>query len=478
MTGLERFVTAKQAEVQALEALMADESSFAPGGALCPWAGERPSFRKALERKGDAPLAVIAEFKKASPSRGVICAGLEPEDVARQYAEGGANAVSILTEEKYFQGDITYLARAAKAVPSVPLLRKDFIFHPAQVAATLATPASAMLLIVRLTPDADQLRVLREQAEAGGVEAVVEVFDEADLFLARESGARIIQVNARDLVTLKVDREACLELIRRFPPRDGELWIAASGMSCKADLEAAARAGFHAALVGSALMEKGTPGKSLRLLLTGKRDLQIKICGMSEQSLIDKAAELGADMCGFIFHPASPRNVSSAQVASLETHGMKRVGVFVKHSVEEIEAIVREARLDLIQLHGGQSAEFAAHFPAEKVIRVLWPNMYESQEELQADIDAFAPMSGMYLLDAGMGSGIVLDWPALSGLCFPHPWMLSGGLGPDNVREALAACDPDGLDMNSRLESAPGRKSPELLASVFAKLSQGDREEA
>ena len=106
MTGLERFVTAKQAEVQALEALMADESSFAPGGALCPWAGERPSFRKALECKGDAPLAVIAEFKKASPSRGIICAGLEPEDVARQYAEGGANAVSILTEEKHFQGDI------------------------------------------------------------------------------------------------------------------------------------------------------------------------------------------------------------------------------------------------------------------------------------------------------------------------------------------------------------------------------------
>ena len=478
MTGLERFVAAKQAEVQALERLMADEASFAQGGVLCPWLGERPSFRKALENKGDAPLAVIAEFKKASPSRGIICAGLEPEDVARQYAEGGADAVSILTEEKYFQGDITYLSRAAKAVPSVPLLRKDFLFHPAQVAATLAIPASALLLIVRLTPDAGQLRALREQAEAGGVEAVVEVFDEADLLLARESGARIIQVNARDLVTLKVDREACLELIRKCPPRDGELWIAASGMSRKADLEAAARAGFHAALVGSALMEKGTPGKSLRRLLAGGSGLRVKICGMSEQSLIDQAAGLGADMCGFIFHPASPRNVSPAHAASLETHGMKRVGVFVHQSVEEVEAIVREARLDLIQLHGGQSTEFAAQVPAEKVIRVLWPNRYESQAELQADIDAFAPTCGMYLLDAGMGSGMVLDWTALSGLRFPHPWMLSGGLGPDNVLDALTACEPDMIDMNSRLESEPGRKSPELLSRVFAKLSQRVREEA
>ena len=108
MTGLERFIEAKQAELRDLERLMQDEASFAPGGSLCPWAGNRPSFRAALERGGrnGAPLAVIAEFKQASPSRGVICESLEVEDVARQYAEGGASAVSILTEEQYFKGDI------------------------------------------------------------------------------------------------------------------------------------------------------------------------------------------------------------------------------------------------------------------------------------------------------------------------------------------------------------------------------------
>jgi len=477
MTGLERFIKAKEGEIAALERLIRDERACCEGGPLCPWKGRRPSFRAALEAggKGKAALAVIAEYKKASPSRGVICETLDVEEVVRQYAQNGARAMSILTEEQYFHGNICFLPRAGKVEPSLPLLRKDFIFHPLQVTATLATPASALLLIVRLTPEASVLRSLREQAEAGGMDAVVEVFDEADLRLARESGAHIIQVNARDLATLKVDREACLRLIRENTPRPGELWIAASGMTCRADLEAAAEAGFHAALVGSALMEDGTPGLSLRRLLTGRDEssrLLVKICGMSDQSVIDHAAGLGAGMCGFIFYPPSPRNVSPEQAARLETHGMKRVGVCVTQSADEVRAIAREARLDFIQLHGGQSAEFAAHFPAERVIRVLWPKKYATLEALQADIDFFAPTCGMFLLDAGMGSGMTLDWPSLAGLRFPHPWMLSGGLGPDNVEEALAACSPDGLDMNSRLESSPGRKSAELLSRVFAQLTR------
>lgn len=199
----------------------------------------------------------------------------------------------------------------------------------------------------------------------------------------------------------------------------------------------------------------------------------IKICGMSEQPVIDRAAALGADMCGFIFHPASPRHVTADRAAALDTHGMARVGVFVEQSEEEAASIAQEARLDFIQLHGGQSAAFTAGFARERIIRVLWPKRYASLEALQADIEAFASACGLYLLDAGMGSGVTLDWPALAGLRFPHPWMLSGGLGPDNVREALAACSPDGLDLNSRLESSPGRKSLERMEALFAVLGKG-----
>ena len=269
---LERFRTAKQAEVDALR-LLADH-----GGMPAPLEGQRPDFLAALRGASNSPLViegrpltVVAEYKRASPSRGIICESLEVEEVARQYAAAGAACLSILTETAHFRGCLEYLDRAAEAGlyagARPPLLRKDFIFDPLQVAATAATPASALLLIVRLTPDVTELRALREQAESHGMQAVVEVFDREDLRLARESGARIIQVNARDLETLKTDRGAALDLARTCPPQDGETWIAASGIGRGEHLLAAAKAGFHAALVGSSLMEGAQPGRALSGLL-------------------------------------------------------------------------------------------------------------------------------------------------------------------------------------------------------------------
>lgn len=173
---------------------------------------------------------MVAEYKRASPSRGVIREDLDVEEVVRQYAAAGPTPLSILTEETWFHGSLDFLTRAAApglypAAP-LPLLRKDFIFDSLQVRATAATPASALLLIVRLTPEARLLRQLREEAEGFGLHAVVEIFDAADLRLARESGARIIQVNARDLQTFAVDRAACLSLARSCPPENGEIWVA------------------------------------------------------------------------------------------------------------------------------------------------------------------------------------------------------------------------------------------------------------
>lgn len=204
--------------------------------------------------------------------------------------------------------------------------------------------------------------------------------------------------------------------------------------------------------------------------------MRIKICGMSSQPVIDEAAALGVEFCGFVFHGPSPRNVTPRQVAALDTHGMKRVGVFVTQSAEEIRNIVREAGLDYIQLHGGQSAAFAGNFPAERVIRVLWPARYASRAALEQDIAAFAGSCGLYLLDAGMGSGRELDWTSLHDLAFPHPWFLSGGLGPGNVARALRACSPDGLDFNSRLEISPGCKSAELVQQAVAAVHDWERD--
>lgn len=265
---LEKFVRAKQAELESLRQARS-------AGALGPiWAGVRPPFAAALHRRrGDAPLAVIAEYKRASPSRGRICDSLEVEEVAAQYADHGASAISVLTEQSFFDGSMDYLHRAAGkglyAGARPPLLRKDFVFDRLQILHTATSPASAVLLIVRLAPDPARLRDLREEAEEYGIEAVVEVFDERDLELARESDARIIQANARDLASLAVDRKACLALARNNHPERGETWIAASGISAPVHLIEAAEAGFDAALVGSFLMEKGSPGASLSSLIRG-----------------------------------------------------------------------------------------------------------------------------------------------------------------------------------------------------------------
>ena len=259
---LDRFREAKAEEIALLTDLASRRELPPPG------TGRRPDFLKAIaETPAGQPVAVIAEFKQASPSRGVIAQGLKPEDVAEQYAAAGASCISVLTEERFFGGRIGYLERMHRT--GVPMLRKDFIFHQLQVMETASTPASALLLIVRLTPDARELRVLREQAEAYGMQAVVEIFDEGDLALARESGARIIQVNARDLDTLETDRQACLDLGKLR--RDGEVWIAASAMSAGEHLREAAEAGFQAVLMGTALMDGGKPGEKLAAILEETR---------------------------------------------------------------------------------------------------------------------------------------------------------------------------------------------------------------
>ncbi|MDR3320348.1 MAG: indole-3-glycerol-phosphate synthase [Desulfovibrio sp.] len=263
---LERFYRTKSGEIESLR-------NMAEQGKLPEIHDrKRPDFVEALQIPSPCvPLAIVAEYKRASPSRGHICDSVPVEEAVGQYAQSGARAISILTEETYFHGNMDFLTQAAATQfflsGNLPLLRKDFIFDSLQVRATAASPASAMLLVVKLIPDSLILRQLREEAEAFGIQAVVEVLDADDLRLARESGARVIQVNARNLDTLEVNRDACVRLAESFPPANGELWVAASGISRRQHLVRAADAGFHAALVGSVLMAQGRPGAALRALL-------------------------------------------------------------------------------------------------------------------------------------------------------------------------------------------------------------------
>ena len=261
------FKKAKALEIKALERLAA------AGGLPAPYPGPRPDFSEKLRRRAAAQgLAVIAEYKRASPSQGDLAPGLDAPQTALAFARGGAAAMSILTEKSRFRGRRNFITLAWEGgarLFDLPILRKDFIFDPLQVRATAALPAAALLLIVRLTPEAASLRNLRLLAESCGLQAVVEVLDEADLDLARASGANLIQVNARNFQDLSVDFNRTLNLARRRPPEAGELWIAASGLSRPEELSAAAEAGFTAALVGTTLMRSGRPAEALRRL-TGR----------------------------------------------------------------------------------------------------------------------------------------------------------------------------------------------------------------
>jgi len=209
------------------------------------------------------PPALIAEVKRASPSAGVIAEDVNPSVLARGYQAGGAAAVSVLTEPRHFQGSLADL-QAVRSSVSIPVLRKDFLIHPAQVIEARASGADAVLLIVAALTDA-QLRALLEAARDVGLAALVETHSDEDLSRALESDARIIGVNARDLETLDVDVHGALERIGRVPA--DRISVLESGISTRANVDAALEAGASAILVGEALMRADDPARAVRKLL-------------------------------------------------------------------------------------------------------------------------------------------------------------------------------------------------------------------
>jgi indole-3-glycerol phosphate synthase len=242
---------------------VARRRAAAPEDSLEPAPGRRPgAFRDAIAAPG---LSIIAEHKRRSPSAGAIRPGSSVAEVARAYERGGAAAISVLTEERHFDGSLDDL-REARAACSLPLLRKDFIVDRYQLAEAAWAGASAVLLIVAALDDA-QLHALREDAEARGLDALVEVHDEGELRRALAAGATIVGINNRDL------RDFSVEIERTFSLRDlvpaGVLVVSESGISTPAHLGRLHRDGVHAALVGERLMRAADPAAELRVLAAG-----------------------------------------------------------------------------------------------------------------------------------------------------------------------------------------------------------------
>jgi len=224
-----------------------------------------PAALAAADALGDAPgLAVIAEVKRSSPSKGSLATIDDPAALAAQYAAGGASAVSVLTEARRFGGRLEDLAAVRRAV-SIPVLRKDFMVTPYQITEARAWGADLVLLIVAALAQ-DALVSMREQAESLGMTALVEVHDEAELARALDAGARVVGVNARDLKTLKVDRNVFGRLAPHIP--DHVVKIAESGVRGPHDLLAYAAHGADAVLVGEGVVTGGNPRQAVADLVT------------------------------------------------------------------------------------------------------------------------------------------------------------------------------------------------------------------
>ena len=222
----------------------------------------RQPLRPALEAHR---RAIIAEVKKASPSRGVIRADFDPLHIAASYAANGAAAISVLTEERYFQGHLDYLAAVRGAV-ALPLLRKDFLFDAYQLYEARAYGADAVLLIVAILSDT-LLRELLSLADELNLTALVEVHDRPELDRALHSGARLIGINNRDLRTFHTTL-ATTEALVPAVPADACV-VAESGIETVADVVRLEQCGIHAFLIGEALMRAPDPGVRLRTLLGG-----------------------------------------------------------------------------------------------------------------------------------------------------------------------------------------------------------------
>jgi indole-3-glycerol phosphate synthase / phosphoribosylanthranilate isomerase len=367
-------------------------------------------LREALAGPG---LAAIAEVKRRSPSAGDLRPDADPAALAHEFEAVGAAVVSILVDDR-FGGSMEDL-RAARTTTEVPLLAKGFFSTRAQLEEARAAGADAVLLLLRDLDDS-AMAELMAAARTLGLDALVEAHDAGELERAVDLDADLVGVNARDLSTFEIDRAAQLALIAKAP-RD-RVVVAESGINSRAQGAAAELAGADAVLVGSALMRAPDPAAKLAELIV--RPL-VKVCGLTRPEDVAAAAEAGADLAGFVL-AESPRRAAKP-LAVPET--MLSVGVFVGEA--------EDVGTDLVQLY----AEENGHRARDGVL------LRDGAEVARVfDLPWLDTDDGHWQRAARTGGRV----------------LLAGGLGPENVRAAVAIVQPWCVDASRSLESSPGVK--------------------
>ena len=412
-------------------------------------------FEAALRKSS---LSFICEVKRASPSKGLIAPVFPYTEIAGEYEKAGADAVSCLTEPCWFRGSLDILREIRQAV-SLPILRKDFTVDPYMIFEAKEAGADAVLLICSILTE-EEIREWLLLCRRLRLSAVVEAHDEEEILMAVRCGARIIGVNNRNLGDFTVDMENAKRL-RACVPED-RVFISESGVKSRRDVETAERMGADAVLIGETMMRARDKKQKLQELrgLPFREMPLVKICGLRTEEEIDFANRLRPDFVGFVF-AASRRQVDPEKAKMLRAGldpKISAVGVFVDEDPETVIALLLDGTIDIAQLHGHETDEMIAGIrerTMRPVIRALIP--------AGGDDDSWKnyPHADMLLLDAGSGSGKTLDWSILKNV--DAPFILAGGLTPDNVREAVRTVRPFGVDVSSGVEYPEGGKSFEKM---------------
>ena len=409
------------------------------------------SLRAALAKPG---ARFLMEVKKASPSG--HRSGFSVEEAVSAYAPV-ADAISVLTDAPFFSGSLEDL-RTVRARFEGPILAKDFIVDPRQVAEARLHGADAVLVILAMLDDPDAASI-RAEANRLGMDVIVEVHEETELDRALTLDAQIVGINNRDLRTLKTDLAVTERLVERVP--DDRIVISESGISDRADVERLAPS-VDAFLVGSSLMASADIGQAARSLVHGR----VKICGLTREADASFAASSGATHAGIIFAEASKRKVggNASEIATAARRGgAKTVGVFQDQDPALVAATANDLGLELKD----RLSEMCEIWAASPVGLEVTPErtgadriVYDTQKNGRTG-----------------GTGETFDWSLLKDRPALPAAFIAGGIGPSNAR-AAQQIGSYGIDVSSGVEAVPGVKGNAKVTALFEALRPACRRTA
>lgn len=444
-----------------------------------------PASRKEPPVPFGADPFLVCEIKRRSPSRGDIAPGLDAVAQARLYARYGVRNLSVLTEEDHFSGSLEDLTRVKEAIPGLSVLRKDFLLDAEDVEASWRAGADAVLLIASIL-DAGTLAAMYRKARSLGMQALVEVHDVGDIAKCRPIAPELTGINCRDLATMRVD-PAHPFLLRRHIDWKTRL-VFESGVRFPEDVRIAAGGGFSGVLVGEAAVrdpwaipgllaavQAPTGGFWARLFdrKRGGRPL-VKVCGITRAEDAGMAADLGADVLGFVFAP-SRRRADPALLRGLACLPVLKTAVVVTGGDgappamdPAVMGLIEDGLVDAVQFHGAEAPEDCAAMalPYYKALRLGGKEDVETIDRYRSPrvlCDAFVP-------GVAGGTGARIPEDLVRAAASLRPLWLAGGIGPGTVGDVLRSFRPELIDASSGLEESPGIKDRDKLSRFFQEI--------